>query len=462
MFIGRTNELVVLDTLWQQKPTSCILLYGNRFVGKTTLITEFCKGKKTVFFSALPSIYDDNLTAFSKALFSCIAPALFSPPALQDFDTVLQNIQIFSQKEPTVLVIDDFSNLYHCHPDFLRLLANVLEQKQPVSKLMVILADSSNSFMEKTVMSSQSPLYGIYDTSLRISGLSYRDCSQFFPLYSPEENAIIYGMTGGVPLYLELLDSGADLKTNIMNAFFTRHACFSEFPTLILKQELRELTIYHAIFSSIISGSCRLSEIADRVHLETGLCVKYLKALTTMGLIKKETPVASKDQKKSYYTISDLMFRFYYRFVPDNKSHITSGRIFLSYLTLIEDYIPEYMEQVLLDIVKEYFLHYDHHLVFEINQIGSYWSKSSTDHIDLLATDMTNTYGLFGTVNYSGGRPMDISDLQALIEKSKVVTTIEHRCYCLVNRSGFTNVLINKAAEDGVILLTLPQLYHET
>ena len=461
MFIGRTNELLELDTLWQQKSTSCVLLYGNRFIGKTSLITEFSKGKKTIFFSALPSIYSDNLSAFSKALFSCIAPALFSPPVLQDFDTILQNIQIFSQKEPTVLVIDDFSNLYHAYPAFLQLLAKVLEQKQPVSKLMLCLVDSSNSFMEHTVMASKSPIYGIYDIAIHLTGLSYRDCAQFFPLYTPEENAIVYGMTGGVPLYLELLDSGADLKTNIMNAFFTRHARFSEFPTLIMKQELRELTIYHAILSSIISGSCRLSEIANRVHLETGLCVKYLKALTSMELIKKETPVASKDQKKSYYSICDLMFRFYYRFVPENKSHITSGRIFLSYLTLIEDHIPDYMEGVLSDIVKDYFLHYYTALPFEINTIGSYWSKSPDDHIDLLATDITNTYGLFGMISYTAGRPMDISDLHALVAKSKSVTCIEYPCYCLVSRCGFTNVLINKAEEEGIILLTLPQLYHE-
>ena len=248
-----------------------------------------------------------------------------------------------------------------------------------------------------------------------------------------------------------------------MSAFFLKNGLFLEEPAHIMKQEFRELTTYNAILTAIATGHNRLNEISEQAELETGLCVKYLKALASMNLIDKETPVASSDRKKSYYKISDYLFRFWYRFVPENMSHIASGRIFLSYLTSVEDHLPEYMEDMFYEIVKEYFCKYCSLIPFEIQNIGKWWGLNPKTKqmakIDLVATDTKMEHGLFGMLRYSSSRPMDISDLQDLQRKSECVKMISKKHYCLVSRSGFTDVLKAKAADGDVLLITLQQIY---
>ncbi len=463
MFIGRKSELDTLNSIWNQNSFGCALLYGRKYVGKTSLISEFTKGKKTIFFSALASTGRDNLISFTKALYSCISPAMHDIPQLQDWDELFEQINAFAHKEHIVLVVDDFSNLCHAYPGVLHTLQKLFEHQFADSNLLIILADSSIHFMEETVMASKSPLYGNYTVALRLSPLDYKETASLFPAYSPEDKALIYGITGGNPYYLSKLDPDAEIKNNIMTGFFLKNGLFLEEPAHIMKQEFRELTTYNAILTAIATGHNRLNEIAEQAELETGLCVKYLKALASMELIDKETPVASRDRKKSYYKISDYLFRFWYRFVPENMSHIASGRIFLSYLTAVEDHLPAYMEDMFYEIVKEYLVKYCNLIPFDIHNIGKWWgpnpkTKASTE-IDLVATDISHDHGLFGTLRYSSSRPMDISDLHDLQAKSECVKMVTEKYYCLINRGGFTDVLKAKAADEGVLLITLPQLY---
>lgn len=46
MFIGRKQELNRLDEMYNSNTFEFAVFYGRRRVGKSTLINEFCKGKK--------------------------------------------------------------------------------------------------------------------------------------------------------------------------------------------------------------------------------------------------------------------------------------------------------------------------------------------------------------------------------------------------------------------------------
>ena len=47
-FIGRTNELALLNRLWESEKSQFLVLYGRRRVGKTSLLAEWISRKTVV------------------------------------------------------------------------------------------------------------------------------------------------------------------------------------------------------------------------------------------------------------------------------------------------------------------------------------------------------------------------------------------------------------------------------
>ena len=50
MFIGRERELASLKEFYDKDGVGMTVIYGRRRIGKSTLITEFVKDKKTIFY----------------------------------------------------------------------------------------------------------------------------------------------------------------------------------------------------------------------------------------------------------------------------------------------------------------------------------------------------------------------------------------------------------------------------
>lgn len=51
-FIGRKEELKTLSKLYEKTGFQMAVIYGKRRIGKTTLLTEFIKDKKAVYYVA--------------------------------------------------------------------------------------------------------------------------------------------------------------------------------------------------------------------------------------------------------------------------------------------------------------------------------------------------------------------------------------------------------------------------
>ena len=62
MFIGREKELRALENMYQKDTFQFMVIYGRRRVGKTTLINEFIKGKKAIFYPGIDSNEKQNVT----------------------------------------------------------------------------------------------------------------------------------------------------------------------------------------------------------------------------------------------------------------------------------------------------------------------------------------------------------------------------------------------------------------
>ena len=154
--------------------------------------------------------------------------------------------------------------------------------------MYLILCGSSMSFMESQVLSRESPLYGRRTGQFKIEPLDYKETAVFHPNLSTEDNALIYGITGGVPHYINKLDVTGSVDEALLENFFDRSNYLYEEPENLLKQELREPALYNAIIKAIAEGASRMNEISTKTGEENSVVSKYLKTLMDLGIVKKK------------------------------------------------------------------------------------------------------------------------------------------------------------------------------
>ena len=217
MFIGRNSELQQLNTLYKQDKFQCVIIWGRRRVGKTTLINEFCKDKTAIYFTGIESTAKDNLENFSKSI-AAINGSSDNAPVFKDFRSALININDLAQKQKIVLIIDEYPYLARSYKSISSVLQELIDNTLKANpNLFIILCGSSMSFMEKQVLGYQSPLYGRRTAQFHIKPFNFYEVASYYKNFSPEDIAAVYGITGGIPLYMSFINDKLSLKENIIN-----------------------------------------------------------------------------------------------------------------------------------------------------------------------------------------------------------------------------------------------------
>ena len=217
MFLCRENELSKMNKRYRTGSMECIIIYGRRRVGKTALINEFAKDKPTIFFPALKSSARENLEALSKAIYYFLHPEAIEAPVYASFDAAFAEITRIAKEHRVVFVIDELPYLVKADASITSRLQHLLDHDWHDSKLYLILCGSSMSFMEKKVLSEKSPLFGRRTAQFKILPLTYLDAARFHPELSPADNALLYGITGGIPHYINKLNVCGSIKATPHN-----------------------------------------------------------------------------------------------------------------------------------------------------------------------------------------------------------------------------------------------------
>ena len=69
MFVGRVDELETLEELYAKEGFQMAVVYGRRRVGKTTLLDQFSRDKRPLYFTAQEESSVLNLRRFSEAAY---------------------------------------------------------------------------------------------------------------------------------------------------------------------------------------------------------------------------------------------------------------------------------------------------------------------------------------------------------------------------------------------------------
>ena len=461
-FYCREEELRKLNKRYVGEQFECIIIYGRRRVGKTALINEFCRDKPTIFFSALNTTGKENLEALSKTILGFERQEGESGLEFKSYDAALEELTKLSKKRRIVFVIDEYPYLAKAKPAISAMLQHVIDHKWNESKLFLILCGSSMSFMENQVLGQESPLYGRRTGQFKIEALDYKETAVFHPDLSNEENSLIYGITGGIPHYINKLDVRNDVDEALLDNFFDRSSYLYEEPENLLKQELREPAIYNAIIRAIADGASRLNDIKTKVGEENSVVSKYLKTLIHLEIVKKETPVTEKPGKKTIYLLADYFFRFWYRFVPVNMSAIDSGRIAKNYQNAIRKNLPDYMGLTFEKMCQDYLLYYADALPIELCEIGQWWGtdpkKRKQIQIDIVGTPAQGKDYIIGSCKYRNEK-IGMDELELIQDYAAVFGKGANYHYYIFSKGGFTDGLLAAQERGEVHLVTLDELY---
>lgn len=462
-FIGRQAELAKLNAEYAHD-SSFVVIYGRRRVGKTTLIKEFLREKTAFYFLATEELESQSMKRLAGVVARTTNNTLLQKATFIDWLDLFQVIADYKPEEKKVLVIDEFPYLVKTNLAFPSVLQNAWDELLKDSNVMLILSGSLIGMMKKHALSYESPLYGRRTAQMRLAPLNFTDIYEVQTM--PFEKAVEqYGVTGGVPKYLEFFEDDRELAEQLRETVLSKSGFLYEEPNFLLKSESVTAVNYFSIIKAIADGHHKLGKIAGVLGLETSALTPYLATLADLGFIEKRTPVTEKNPEKSrkgLYFIADNFIRFWFRYVYPYKGELELDNMQIVMDEMSKDFTTGFLAFVYEDICKNIFanLYKTGAIPFVPSRIGSYWLNDydGDTEIDVCAVDGQNKRVFVGECKYHA-KPVDAPVYFALKEKVANASEIKKAypgydvIYGVFSKSGFTQRMLDVAKENAGLIL---------
>lgn len=471
MFIGRERELASLKEFYDKNGIGMTVIYGRRRIGKSTLITEFVKDKKTIFYTATKVGKSRNLELFSKQVVNLLMPGV-QDISFNTTEAVFDFIDKNIGGEKIILVIDELPYWAEKDEALLSIIQKYIDTVWHDKNLKIILCGSALSFMEKKVLSEKSPLFGRRDSQIKLEAFNYLDAAKFVPGYSNEDKAICYGITGGVAKYLSMIDADKSIDENITRLFFRTDGYLYDETRNLLTQEFSDISVVNNIVEQIASGENALNVIAGKIGEKEQTVLYSLEKLINVGLVERKKCITDeKNKKKTQYVLRDFMFKFWYEFIPKATSVIEMGQGEVYYQKVVKPALHSFMGAVFEEMCRYYTLKQG--ITGEygcfVTSVGTWWgvetvtdkngdTRTQATDIDVVALAEIEKKAIIGECKFKNEK-IDKKIYETLIRRGKLISA-KYRVskYIFFSLSGYTD-WFETISDTDVLLLTLDSLY---
>ncbi len=449
-----TSDIQKLNMLYNRIQFSFVLIYGRHGVGKTSFIRDFCHDKTTLFFVAQETVPERQLAAFHREAVRCLNLKR-STPAFESWAQAFSLLSDYSFSHRLVLVLDEFQYLAANCPDFSEAFEHAVYHSFPSGKVFLIVSSSAVNFATKLTEEPVPAPFEAVSARAFLGSLPFYACQSLFADFPPKDQLLLYGVTGGFPSCLSLLQPQLSAQQNIQNLFFQSDSPLVTSPADTLHRELREVSTYNFLLEIIASGCPKLTDIAARASVGTNKCAKYLGVLISLGILRKESPAVGEIRKKVQYLFTDHMTRFWYRFVGPNLSAVLYGRGQEVFTQQVLPELDEYLLPVFEGICAEYLerLAGTGQTPFAYRHAGAWWTGGTKREpflrIPLVAAD--SQHAVLG-ICHSAQKPAGIQLLDRLLEPAEPFENLTRYC-CIFSTSGFTKELEDAARDLGNVWL---------
>lgn len=456
MLQGRADELEKLYDLFDRKESNIILLYGNEYAGISSLWHEFAKEKEFIYLSAV------NATPKMQAYLWAQSLALNTELSNESFyEELFESILSIPSKSKRLLIIDHLENLSDKEDCFIEQLHSFIQKHISEDAISVMLLSENVPYVVSDFAQTA------HEKKIGIAGYINVKPIQFIDLVCSlntsdfDEILSVYAILGGYEDALKAFTIGLSLKQNIIGAFLLPNGIFRHYGLDIIKEQLREPSVYASILASLAEGRNKLNDLYNHLGFSRAKISVYLKQLCQMNLVEKvrsyDTPGAE-NTKKGVYRIVNPMVKFYYTFIYPNESALTlantstSGEITEEdfYNTFIKSEIERYCMNAFPVICEEFLtLANDReYLPIQFIRYGEWVGKTGTVH--MIAQDKERNF-LFGFCNLHKGplKPEEYQNFQKVAKE----THLSYDYLYLFSLDGFEDSVIDTIGDAENIYL---------
>ncbi|OGN80821.1 MAG: hypothetical protein A2X23_13570 [Chloroflexi bacterium GWC2_73_18] len=409
--IDRDRELEALENAAAARLGQLVVVWGRRRVGKTYLLQAFGERHRTIHYTATQQSAPIELAAFTDAVRASLGTeGLPAGYAFPDWSSALDFVTDHAGDQRLVVVLDEFPYLAGSTPGIESIVQRWWDRGGRGSPVMLVLCGSAVAYMAQ-IGGAAAPLHQRATATIHVAALVYRAAGQFVTSLAPADRAVVYGILGGTPLYLDLWDVRASRRANLLRLFGTPASPLVDAAELILSGELPELENAFRILQAVAIGKTRQSEIADyaRVAVE-----RPLKRLAMIGVLERRVPALDDPakSKRAIYRIADPYLAFWFRFIASHRAHIARGLGAQLVDGRILPGLDDYMGGVFEEIAREHARGLAAVGRLAADRVEAWWSADGQHEIDLVGVSGRGI-GFVGEAKWSA-RPLPAAVLARL------------------------------------------------
>lgn len=338
MFVGRKDDLALLNDLWTDRGGVLVTCRGRRRIGKSTLIEEFASRFADHFYAIEGLAPRKGMTDAKQRLHFCERVAEFQGREIRLAETwslaFAQLDELIPVGGRTVVLLDEVSWLGGYDSDFAGYLKEVWDRKlKKHPNFMLVVCGSVSAWIAENILDSTG-FVGRTSLDLEVGELSLAESIEMLGTrscrLSVAEKLDLLSLTGGVPRYLEAVRSELSVEENIRQLCFMPHGLlFREFDETFSSVFGRRVSSRAKMLHEIVNGAKSVSELADQAEVSpSGGQTKVMDDLVHAGFVSREkglNPQTGRPLRQERFRVKDNYARFYLNFVEPHKDAIESG-----------------------------------------------------------------------------------------------------------------------------------------
>jgi AAA+ ATPase superfamily predicted ATPase len=389
-FHNRKRELSLMRHLTDVGGTF-LVIHGRRRVGKTALMLEHVKGRKSVYLY----VNEKKSAALLLEEFEEEIRRATQMEAYVHFANWEEMLAyLFNYGEELVVIIDEFQRLLLVDPSFYSTCQKALDRRGGRGRSSLVVSGSSMGMLRRIFYDSGAPLFKRADNVVDLQPFRVKETISMMEelgVHPPKDRLDMYTLFGGIPFYYQM---AAKYRVSSKDEAIDK-LVLGEFAPL--QNEVREVMVeefgkehatYFEILAAMAAGKESRKEIADMTHVSMNSLTPYLNDLIdVLGIVKYEVPVGDDPNrsKRGRHVLTDNFFRFHFRYLYRHAS-LLEGKNFVELRKLVDRDWPALRGVAFEELARK---HATSVWSREYPEIGRSWDRKGNE-ADIVCLDRKN------------------------------------------------------------------------